>query len=264
MTAPGAGAERSLGARTSPEIGVDAPVVLVPLGSTEQHGPHLPLDTDTRIARALAERVAAAAPTGSVLVAPAVAYGASGEHQGFPGTLSIGQAALESVLVELGRSAGSDYRLVVFVNGHGGNAEALARAMATLRGEDRPVRSWSPTLTAGDSHAGRVETSVLLALAPELVRRDRAEAGATEPLGELMARLRAGGLRAVTANGVLGDPTGASAEEGEGLLAAWADNLAAVVAAELTGDLAAGRTSPPTSPPTSPAGPSPTRRREPA
>jgi creatinine amidohydrolase len=205
-------------------------VVLVPLGSTEQHGPHLPLDTDTRIARALCRRVAIGAPAGSVLVAPAVAYGASGEHEGFPGTLSIGQSALESVLVELGRSAGSDYRLVVFVNGHGGNAEPLVRAMATLRGEERPVRSWSPTLTEGDSHAGRVETSILLAVNPELVRLDRAEAGATEPLGELMARLRAGGLRAVTANGVLGDPVGASAEEGERLLTAWTDELAALIA----------------------------------
>ena len=230
MTASGAGAERSLGARTSPEIGGEAPVVLVPLGSTEQHGPHLPLDTDTRIAWALCQRVAVGAPVGSVLVAPAVAYGASGEHEGFPGTLSIGQAALESVLVELGRSAGSDYRLVVFVNGHGGNAEPLVRAMATLRGEERPVRAWSPTLAEGDSHAGRVETSILLALNPELVRLDRAEAGATEPLGELMARLRAGGLRAVTANGVLGDPDGASAEEGERLLTAWTEELAALIA----------------------------------
>ena len=216
MSAPGPGGGRSLGARTWPEIGAEAPVLLVPLGSTEQHGPHLPLDTDTRIAVALCDRAATAVPSPPMVVAPPVAYGASGEHAGFAGTLSIGQEALAALVIELGRSAGGDYRLVVFVNGHGGNAEALARAVATLLAEGRAVASWAPTVADGDSHAGRVETSVLLALDADLVHLDRAEAGATAPLGELMDRLRAGGLRAVTANGVLGDPTGATAEEGSG------------------------------------------------
>ena len=220
----------ALGEWTSPDVGRERPILLVPLGSTEQHGPHLPLDTDTRIAVALCHRVAAVATVG-VVVAPAVAYGASGEHHGFPGTLSIGQDALAAVVTELGRSAGSDYRLVVFVNGHGGNAEALAGAIAMLEGEGRTVRSWSPTVRdgGGDSHAGRVETSVVLALAPELVRWERAEVGVTAPLGELMAQLREGGLRAVTANGVLGDPAGASAEEGERLLAAWVADLSVAI-----------------------------------
>jgi len=219
----------SLGEWTWPDVGRRRPILLVPLGSTEQHGPHLPLDTDSRVAVAVCHRVAAVATVG-VMVAPALAYGASGEHQGFPGTLSIGREALAAVVTELGRSAGSDYRLVLFVNGHGGNAEALAGAMATLEGEGRPVRSWSPTVRDdSDSHAGRVETSLLLALAPELVRRERAEVGATAPLGELMAQLRTGGLRAVTANGVLGDPAGASAEEGERLLAAWTAELSAAI-----------------------------------
>jgi len=233
------GAGVSLGAWTSPDVGTERPVLLVPLGSTEQHGPHLPLDTDTRIALALCERVAGAGDLPNdepiVVVAPAVTYGASGEHEGFPGTLSIGQDVLAEVVVELGRSAGRDYRLVVFVNGHGGNAEALARAMTTLEGEGRPVVSWSPRLTDGDSHAGQVETSVVLALAPDAVRLDRAEVGVTDPLSELMTELRAGGLRAVTANGVLGDPTGASAEEGERLLAGWVGDLIAAIDGALGG-----------------------------
>jgi len=228
----------ALGDLTSPEIGAERPVVLVPLGSTEQHGPHLPIDTDTRIAVALCEGAAAAwaARRGAhpMRVAPPVAYGASGEHQGFAGTLSIGQDALERVVVELGRSAGEDYRLVVFVNGHGGNAEPLARARVTLEHERRPILMWSPRLVDGDSHAGRTETSVLLAVAPDVVRRDRAEPGVTTPLPELLDDLRAGGLAAVTPNGVLGDPTGASAEEGEQLLDGWASDLCAAIDAALT------------------------------
>jgi creatinine amidohydrolase len=162
-----------------------------------------------------------------------VAYGASGEHQGFAGTLSIGQDALERVVVELGRSAGDDYPLVIFVNGHGGNAEPLARARATLEHEQRPVVVWSPRLVDGDSHAGRTETSVLLALAPEVVQLDRAEPGVTTPLPELLAELRAGGLVAVTPNGVLGDPTGATADEGRAILDGWVADLAATIAAVL-------------------------------
>jgi mycofactocin system creatininase family protein len=222
-----------LGDRTSPDIGRERPVVLIPLGSTEQHGPHLPIDTDTRIAVAICEQAAAAlagSPTlPAVRVAPAVAYGASGEHQGFAGTLSIGQDALERVVVELARSAGADYPLVVVINGHGGNAEPLARARATLEHERRPVVVWSPRLVDGDSHAGRTETSVLLALAPEVVQLGRAEPGVTTPLPELLADLRAGGLVAVSPNGVLGDPTGATAEEGRAILDAWVADLAATI-----------------------------------
>src|SRR5205807_5160572 len=82
---------------------VSESLLVVPLGSTEQHGPHLPLSTDTDIAVALAERLAARRP--HVVVAPALPYGSSGEHAGFAGTLSIGQAALEHVVIELVRSA---------------------------------------------------------------------------------------------------------------------------------------------------------------
>lgn len=216
-----------LGPVTWPEIAaVPLAVLVVPLGSVEQHGPHLPLDTDTRIAVAVAQGLSRRIP--DLLVAPPVAYGASGEHRGFPGTLSIGTAALAGLLVELGRSADA-FAGVVFVNGHGGNHEAVTAAVDTLRSEGRRALAWGPRTAGGDAHAGRTETSLMLALAPELVRLDAAERGATAPLGELLPRLRSDGVAGVSANGVLGDPAGASAEEGQGLLRRLVDDVTAAV-----------------------------------
>jgi mycofactocin system creatininase family protein len=204
-----------------------ASLLVVPLGATEQHGPHLPLATDSIVAVALAERLAACRP--DAVVAPAVPYGSSGEHAGFPGTLSIGQDALELVVVELVRSA-DDFAAVLLLSGHGGNAEPLGRARRRLIAEGRRVRAWSPATPAGDAHAGRIETSVLLALDPGAVRAEQAEAGDTRPVAGLLADLRAGGVRSVSPNGVLGDPTGATAEEGEALLAGWTAALLAATA----------------------------------
>ena len=192
--------------------------LVIPLGATEQHGPHLPTDTDTVIATALAARLLAARPD-AVVVAPALAYGSSGEHAGFPGTLSIGQDALEKVLVELVRDATREHDRVLLLNAHGGNAEPLRRAVAFERGEGRDVRVFPATWPGGDAHAGRTETSLMLALKPDSVHLELARAGATAPLAELIDAIRAGGVRAVSGNGVLGDPAGASAAEGEALLA---------------------------------------------
>ena len=218
---------RRLGDTTWVDLDGDAArlILAVPLGSTEQHGPHLPLSTDTDIAVALADRLAEA--RSDVVVAPPLAYGSSGEHAGFAGTLSIGQAALELVLVELVRSADA-FAGVVVVCAHGGNAEPIGRAVATLRGEGRRVAAWMPR-DYDDAHAGRSETSMLLALDAARVRVEAAQAGATEPLPELMGALRSGGVRAVSPNGVLGDPTGASAEEGHALLDALVADLVACV-----------------------------------
>jgi creatinine amidohydrolase len=213
----------NLGDACWPDLEAAAPssVLVVPVGSTEQHGPHLPLSTDTDIAVELASRLGAARP--DVVIAPALAYGSAGEHSGFPGTLSIGQAAFESVIVELVRSAG-DFAAVVLVCAHGGNAEPLDRAVTTLRGEGRSVLGWIPRGYA-DAHAGRTETSLLLALDAGRVRIDAAEPGPTAPFPELIGALRDGGVRAVSPNGVLGDPSGASAREGHELFDAIASNL---------------------------------------
>lgn len=202
-------------------------VLAVPVGSTEQHGPHLALSTDTDLAVALCARLAGARP--GIVVAPPLAYGASGEHQDFAGTLSIGQAALELLLVELGRSATETFGRILLVSAHGGNAETVRRAEARLRAESRDVRAWLAGWR-GDAHAGRTETSLQLALAPGQVRLDRAEAGDPRPIAELLPLLRVSSVRAVSPNGVLGDPAGASAAEGQDLLARLLADLQAAVA----------------------------------
>ena len=210
-------------------------LLVVPVGSLEQHGPHLPLDTDTRIAVAVARR-ACAGRTG-VALGPPFGIGASGEHADFPGTLSIGTEALTACLIELGRHASLHWPAVLLVNGHGGNAAAVQAATARLRNEGRTALAWHAGLPGGDAHAGRVETSIMLALAPEVVRLDAAERGDVRPIGQLMPALRERGVRAVSGNGVLGDPAGASAAEGERLLARLVDSLSAAMDRILEGPL---------------------------
>jgi len=132
--------------------------------------------------------------------------------------VSIGTSALEHVIVELGRSLARWAARVVLVNGHGGNAEALDSACAVLRHEGRDA-AWLPC-RHGDIHAGRGETSLMLRLAPARVRLDRATAGASGDLAALLPSMRRDGVRAVSESGVIGDPSGASADEGDALLAA--------------------------------------------
>ncbi|WAJ46117.1 mycofactocin biosynthesis peptidyl-dipeptidase MftE [Mycobacterium sp. Aquia_216] len=211
-----------LGAAASSQLLGTSPSVMIPLGSTEQHGPHLPLDTDTRIATAVAKGARASLEQ-AWLVAPAIAYGASGEHQSFAGTISIGTEALTSLLVEYGRSACCWAQRLVFVNGHGGNTEALRRAATTLRSEGRDI-AWCPCATAGgDAHAGHTETSVLLHISPSDVLTDRWLAGNRAPLPELLPAMRTGGVAAVSAAGVLGDPTTATAAEGKRIFSEMVD-----------------------------------------
>lgn len=217
-----------LARRSSAELLEESGLLVVPLGATEQHGPHLPLGTDTQIAEALANELASR--VSSVTVAPTVPYGASGEHQDFAGTISIGQAALEMLLVELGRSASATFPRLLFLSGHGGNAKPLARAVRRLRSEGRDVRAWSPAdCWRGDAHAGRVETSVMLVLSAADVNMATAARGDTRPLAEILPELQAGGVTAVSPNGVLGDPAGANEAEGIELLNAAMDALSAAV-----------------------------------
>lgn len=211
-------------ARRGSDDQAPAPIVMVPVGSTEQHGPHLPLATDTIIAEELAGR--AVRHTDGLMIGPTISVSASGEHAGFPGTLSIGSEVLSSVIVELVRSA--DWAAgVVLVNGHGGNHESIVAAVATLTAEGRRVLSWWPSwpqrLDGGpaDLHAGRIETSMMLAIDPGLVRLERAAPGADVTIEELRAK----GVRSVSSNGVLGDPDGASGGEGERFITAFVEDL---------------------------------------
>lgn len=207
-----------LSATVSPRT-AGARLVLVPVGSLEQHGPHLPLDTDTVIAAEVAKR---AAELLRAWVAPAIAYGSSGEHQSFPGTVSVGTEALTHTVVELVRSMRTWAGRVLLVNGHGGNITALKKAVAQLTTEGHDV-DWVACRTEqehgrSDLHAGFAETSLMLHLRPWDVRIERAEVGDTRPLAETLQLMVSGGVAAVSANGVLGDPTGANAAAGVRLL----------------------------------------------
>jgi creatinine amidohydrolase len=233
-----------LARHTWPEVHASRPVTLVvPIGSCEQHGPHLPLDTDTRIATALATGLVdwlnAPRPsaTGTALMAPALSITASGEHQGFAGTLSIGTEAMETVMIELVRSATWADR-IIFVNGHGGNAGPVERAARRLNDEGHRVLSWWPPtaipaesiILTGDLHAGAIETSIMMALYPDLVGGSADADG----IGVDLDALRRDGVAAHSPTGVLGDPTRASAEIGkrltEFLLTDLGDRAAAFIA----------------------------------
>jgi len=204
------------------------PLLVVPIGSCEQHGPHLPLDTDTRIASALAKSLLNNYDEGELLLCPALAISASAEHASFPGTLSLGAAVFEQVIIELVRSA--DWATgVVLVNGHGGNRAPVDRAVRVLEAEQRRVLAWWPHIPDGDAHAGHTETSMMLAISPELVRMDDAEEGNMQPIAELMEVLRTDGVGAVSSNGVLGDPRLATATHGRSLLTRLSIDLVSAV-----------------------------------
>ncbi|MBK8185372.1 MAG: mycofactocin biosynthesis peptidyl-dipeptidase MftE [Candidatus Competibacteraceae bacterium] len=211
--------------------------VILPLGATEQHGPHLPLGTDTVRARALAERLAERLP---VLVAPTFPVGCSDEHGGFAGLLGLEAETLAAVIVDCARRMVAwGVRRLVVLSAHGGNGRALALAEARLRRELPELALWIPdaAMVCGDAvravaavdavsfnaiglHAGEGETSELLRLCPEQVRLNQATPGYTGDMEEGLTRLIAAGTRALSDNGVMGDPRLADADRGERYLAA--------------------------------------------
>lgn len=203
------------------------PIVLLALGSWEQHGAHLPFDTDTVIIEAVVDAaIRSVDPENTQFsVVPTIGVTASDEHNGFAGSLSIGTNALSDVVVSIARSA-SWARGICIVNGHGGNSDALKLVHSALEYENIRHSIWSlPYYEGADMHAGHTETSLMLHLAPGTVRMDLAEVGAIGDSEILIERMRAGGIKEVSSNGVVGDPTNATAAHGATMLSFYADHL---------------------------------------
>ena len=203
------------------------PIVLLALGSWEQHGAHLPFDTDTVIIEAVVDAaIRSVDPENTQFsVVPTIGVTASDEHNGFAGTLSIGTQALSDAVVSIARSA-SWARGICIVNGHGGNADALKLVHSALDYENIRHSIWSlPYYEGADMHAGHTETSLMLHLAPDTVRMDLAEVGAIGDSEILIERMRTGGMQAVSPNGIVGDPTNATAAHGATVLKFYTDHL---------------------------------------
>lgn len=250
--------DRLLAHLRAPEVAArlgPASILVQPLGAIEQHGPHLPLHTDLLIA----ERVATAAvervgDEHDVWLLPSLAYTKSDEHAWAPGTIWLSAATLLAVLDDVGRCvARTAAERLVFFNGHGGNSALLGVANRELRRRHELVTflahptvppdqgGTSATGEAGMGvHAGEDETSLMLHLAPELVDLDAAARRVPEHLAanryvRFGGRVGFGWLSNDFADdGVIGDPTGASATRGADLF-----DAAVTAFAEALGEIAA-------------------------
>ncbi|MBU6280618.1 creatininase family protein [bacterium] len=232
-------------------------VAILALGSTEQHGPHLPIGTDTRIADELARRLAARIPGAVVL--PPLALGCAGEHMSFAGTLDLREETLAAILRDVAVSLERHgfERLFVF-SAHGGNRAALDRAIPGVRAAAPNLRvgrgpgaealggllacegaRHGVTVAASGRHAGELETSILLHLAPALVRTDRARAGLL--LDEDAPDPFYPDLRERADDGTVGDPRDAAAARAGGYLDAWVEALLAAYRSPASWDRATDR-----------------------
>jgi creatinine amidohydrolase len=224
-----------------PITGLNSKILLLPLGSFEQHGPHLPLDTDTIIIDSVVTQAMRDSQINSdeFMIAPTIAISASDEHAGFPGTLSTGTEALVQSVVAICRSASWSLGVCI-VNGHGGNADALPRISSALTYEKITHSIWSlPSYDGADMHAGHTETSVMLHIAPNKVHADRIERGTVGDASALVAQMRTSGVAGVSGNGVLGDPTTATSEHGIAVMNLYSSSLAshlATISNEWRGD----------------------------
>jgi creatinine amidohydrolase len=226
--------------------------VVFACGATEQHGPHLPLLVDAEIGSRVA--LETARRLGRALVAPTVRVGCSDHHMAFPGTLSLRretfQAVVRDTCVSLARHG---FRRICILPSHGGNVAPLAEAWPSFReavteavGEGVDVdidtdlfglvqlwkkvaAAWGAPAERVGGHADLAESSILLNILPELVRKDRAEAGHVAELSmEELDRVIREGLHTVTPSGILGDPRGMDRELGRRLVEAMAERLVGV------------------------------------
>nr|WP_308112611.1 creatininase family protein [Streptomyces hyderabadensis] len=208
-------------------------VAVLPVGSFEQHGPHLPLATDILVACAVARAVADAYP---VRLLPPVTFGCSHEHAAWPGTVSISAVTLHAVVRDIADSLRrSGVGALVVVNGHGGNyvlgnvvqessarGERMALFPAAEDWEAARGRAGVTTSLLTDMHAGEIETSILLHTHPELVRPGYE---AADFVADDRRHLLSLGMSAYTDSGVIGRPSLGSAEKGKELLASLADSF---------------------------------------
>jgi len=246
---------------TSPEVRALSreTVVVIPFAAIEQHGPHLPIGTDTLITEGLVRGLERRMRE-RFLALPVQRFGASAHHLPFAGTTSLSTRTFLDVARDLGTSmAGHGFKKLLLLNGHGGNQSLLNVAVEELRIRDPEIRAvhatyWVIAQSAfqairespegGMGHACEMETSAILALREDLVRKDRAARGGSPPRSrfdhrDMLRPAEVGQFRHFdrwSPSGVIGDPTTASAEKGARFLEAAVDALAELVEA-----LGAGR-----------------------
>lgn len=243
--------------RTWPEVHdaiEQGAVFVVPIGATEQHGRHLPLETDWRLCSVAAERACqlAAERDFPALVTPAIWTGFSPHHMDFPGSITLELSTFIDLVSQVARSLWlHGARKILLLNGHGGNANLLGSAVQQLRFQHGvraavasywnfvlpEIAKWRRSGPGGIDHACEMETALMLTARPELVHTEHVRDGTWFPKSDFLSGdLAIGAPVAVpfafselTEEGVLGDPTQATNERGEELLAAVADRLAAFI-----------------------------------
>lgn len=225
--------------------GVDT--VIIPVGSNEQHGKHLPVSTDALLGKRLGALVAER--LGNTMVAPTIAVACSKHHMDFPGTITLRSEVLIEILRDYCQSlAHHGFKNIVILPTHGGNFAPVQQAYEQLKAEtpganlvaytdlDGFIRvmfdssaKFGVSKEAAGSHSGEWETSAAMAMRPDLVHPERIETGYVGDGLAVTSRVFQEGMKAVTPNGVIGDPHGASAERGEVYLKDLAEAVADVI-----------------------------------
>jgi creatinine amidohydrolase/Fe(II)-dependent formamide hydrolase-like protein len=222
-------------------------IALLPVGSTEQHGPHLPLDTDAFDAEFLACDVADEFEVPQPVVLPLIPYGISYHHMDFSGTISISNETLTKLVYEIGMSAAQHgVKKLIIINGHGGNTPTLKNAAQMINrdahiftcvdtGETSDVDIGKIIETPNDAHAGEMETSTALALRPHLVDMNKAQKFIPDFSSRYLDFSSSRSVEwytrteRISTNGVLGDPTKASREKGKQIWESMVKNLVSFV-----------------------------------
>lgn len=226
-------------------------VFVVPIGATEQHGPHLPLETDWRLCSEVAERACTSARERGVpvLLTPPVWTGFSPHHMAFPGSVTLDVGTFLELVGQIARSLWAHgARKILLLNGHGGNANLLRSAVQQLRFEHgvrvaaasywdfalAEIASWRSSGPGGINHACELETSLMLSVRPDLVEPGEARDATWLPDSDFLSGDLALGAPVTVAwsfaelseEGALGDPTVATAERGAALMTAIAARVA--------------------------------------